>query len=97
MTAADQPPRELRALRAEMDTLNERLVAVLHERARLARRIGRCKRALGIAAGDDVREQQMLDAASTSMPPDGFPPTALRGILAEVFARSRELVHDADA
>lgn len=86
------PPSELDALRAAMDVLNRRLVDVLHERARLCRRIGARKKALGAAAADPVREQQMLATLLGHAPADGFTPEALEPILRAVFAASRDLV-----
>ncbi|MCB9877125.1 MAG: chorismate mutase [Planctomycetes bacterium] len=90
------PDDPLRALRADMDALNDRMLAALHERARLARRIGRLKRDTGAAAVDPAREQAMLAAALAAAPADGFPAPALTAILGAVFAASRELVRAPD-
>lgn len=86
------PPSELDALRAAMDVLNRRLVDVLHERARLCRRIGARKKADGAAAADPAREQQMLAALLGQAPADGFAPAELEPILRAVFAASRAVV-----
>lgn len=86
------PPSELDALRLAMDVLNRRLVDVLHERARLCRRIGAWKKANGSAAADPVREQQMLAALRAEAPADGFAPAELEPILRAVFAASRDVV-----
>lgn len=82
---------ELVRLRAAMDVCNQRLAAVLHERARLVRQIGVWKQRHGLPAADPVREAQMLAAARAQVPVDGFPPAALQAILAAVFAASRDL------
>ena len=55
----DNPP-ELTRLRAAMDDINHRLTDILHERARLARKIGTIKHATGMTISDPEREQAML-------------------------------------
>lgn len=86
------PPSELDALRAAMDVLNRRLVDVLHERARLCRRIGALKKVHGQAAADPTRERQMLAALLGPGATDGFAPAELEPILRAVFAASRAVV-----
>ncbi len=52
---------ELRRLRKKIDVLDRRLVAILNERAELARDAGRAKRAAGYRAIRDVeREREVL-------------------------------------
>jgi chorismate mutase/prephenate dehydratase len=52
---------ELRRLRARIDALDRRLVAMLNERAELAREAGRAKRAAGYRAIRDAeREREVL-------------------------------------
>ena len=52
---------ELRRLRKKIDTLDRRLVALLNERAELARDAGRAKRAAGYRAIRDAeREREVL-------------------------------------
>lgn len=82
---------ELDRLRAAMDVCNRRLAAVLHERARIVRRIGALKAARGLPAADARREADMLAALCALVPADGYPPAALQSILAAVFAASRHL------
>lgn len=83
----------LHALRQRMDALNSRLVLLLHERAALARTIGRHKRTVGIAMVDPDREAAMLQQLlAATMPAEGFPPAALARLLQMVFAESRALV-----
>jgi chorismate mutase len=86
---------ELGRLRAQMDTINRRLAAVLHERAALCRRIGACKRSQGLAGPDPAREQAMRDALLRDLPADGFARDDLAAILDAVFTRSRALVERA--
>jgi chorismate mutase len=85
---------ELDRLRAAIDVCNRRLVAVLHERAQLVRRIGACKAARRLPPVDPAREAAMLAAACAQVPADGYPTAALRTILAAVFAASRPLAAD---
>ncbi|MGC6487967.1 MAG: chorismate mutase [Planctomycetota bacterium] len=84
--------QDLAALRARMDALNARLITLLHERAALAREIGRCKRAAALPVHDSTRERAELSAASETRPDDGFTPEQLHRILGEVIAASRALV-----
>lgn len=83
---------ELVRQRTAMDAINQRLVAALHERARLCRAIGAWKQARGIAPVDPQREEQMLAALLGAVPADGLPRDELATILAAVFAASRRLV-----
>lgn len=85
---------ELHDLRAAMDVVNQRLVAVLHDRARLCHRIAAWKRAHGAPPVDASREQQMLAALLQGAPADGYDPAALTRILHEVFAASRQIVEN---
>ncbi len=89
MTADRMDP--LLHLRAEMDDVNRRLCAVLHERARLCRRIAAHKRAAGLPLVDAAREQTMLQALLAA-PADGFDAPSLEGILRSVFTASRAIV-----
>ena len=84
--------QDLAALRRRMDELNERLTALLHERAALARQIGRCKRGASLPAQDPAREQDELASAIAARPDDGFTEAQLQSILGEVIAASRALV-----
>ena len=83
---------ELHRMRAAMDAINERLVDVLHERARLCRRIAAWKRDHGQPAADPAREGAMLSALLRAAPADGFDRDDLARILQQVFATSRALV-----
>jgi chorismate mutase len=86
-----EDPAELAALRAAMDVCNQRLAAVLHERAALARRIGTWKAARGLPAADPAREAAMLRAVRGLSANAGFDADALERIFAAVFAESRAL------
>jgi chorismate mutase len=83
---------DLANLRREMDAINLRLVATLHERAALCRRIAFQKRGAGLPAVDAEREAAMLATLIESAPADGFATDALARVLRAVFDASRELV-----
>ncbi len=51
----------LRALRAEVDRINDRLLALLTERADVALEIGDVKSSLSLPGRDPGREEEMLD------------------------------------
>lgn len=78
-----------------MDAINHKLVAVLHDRARLCRAIGIWKRSRGLPAVDEAREQKMLEALLAGVPEDGFSREQLAAILQGVFAASRQVVENA--
>lgn len=88
-------PLELHFLRKAMDAINQKLVAVLHDRARLCRAIGIWKRSRGMPAVDEAREQKMLENLLAGAPEDGFSREQLAAILAAVFAASRTVVENA--
>jgi chorismate mutase len=88
-------PLELHFMRKAMDAINQKLVAVLHDRARLCRAIGIWKRSRGIAAADPAREDAMLERLLRMPPEDGFTASQLTTILHAVFAASREVVGEA--
>lgn len=87
----DNPP-ELTRLRAAMDDINHRLTDILHERARLARKIGTIKHATGMTISDPEREQAMLLEMLRDAPTDGFSPESLEVILRTVLEVSRAVV-----
>jgi chorismate mutase len=90
--AMTEPDGELTRLRVQVDAINQQLVAVLHQRAALCRRIAAWKRSHGVAAADPVREAAMLTELTNVVPPDGFAAEALASVLRTVFAASRALV-----
>lgn len=61
MTAREPDTVELRRLRQRINALDRRIVALLNERAELAREVGRTKTALGRRAiRDGEREREVL-------------------------------------
>jgi chorismate mutase / prephenate dehydratase len=91
MPAKGPTPASVVRLRTRMDRLNARLVALLQERARLARQIGALKARHGLAAADPARERAMLGRMLADAPP-GFPRRELARILRALLAASRRLV-----
>jgi chorismate mutase len=89
-----QPP-ELHRMRKAMDAINHRLVAALHDRARLCRAIAAWKRGQGLPAVDPAREEAMLAELLRDVPADGFTKEQVTAILRAVFAASREVVQRA--
>ncbi|MFM8981106.1 MAG: chorismate mutase [Planctomycetia bacterium] len=84
-------PPDVRRLRARVDRLNTRLVALLQQRARLARRLAVAKARHGLAASDPARERAMLRTMLEAAPP-GFARRELAGVLRSLLAASRRLV-----
>ncbi|MGH2476429.1 MAG: chorismate mutase [Candidatus Limnocylindrales bacterium] len=92
-TRGARPPEsaELRRLRRRIDVLDRRIVALLNERAALAREAGRAKAATGRAAIRDAdREREIL--LRVSMANEGpFPQADLLALYRRLFAATREL------
>ena len=57
---------DLGALRDEVDKVTLEMVRLLGSRSDLARRIGRAKQDLGMAVGDDLREEQLRSKVAAS-------------------------------
>ena len=87
--AAETP--ELRRLRRRIDALDRRLVALLNERANLARDAGRAKAAAGRRAIKDAeREREVL--LRVSMANEGpLPQADLLALYRRLFAATRAL------
>jgi chorismate mutase/prephenate dehydratase len=60
---------ELEALRAQIDTLDDALIALVAERARVAIALGRAKSALGRPLRDETREAQVRARLTATAPP----------------------------
>ena len=80
---SDATLREADELRHEMVRIDARLVAILDERARVARRLGEARgdHAPTLPVGDHAAIRELVEHSSGDMPRD-----ALREILREVFA-----------
>ncbi len=84
------PASELALLRARIDELNRRILALAQERAEVVLEIARSKDALGLEAYDPEREERMLQKLirSTSGP---FDPGEVREIFQALFRASLSL------
>jgi chorismate mutase/prephenate dehydratase len=82
---------ELQRLRRRIDVLDRRIVALLNERARIAREAGRAKTAAGrTAIRDAEREREVL--LRVSMANEGpLPQADLLALYRRLFAATREL------
>jgi chorismate mutase/prephenate dehydratase len=82
---------ELRRLRHRIDALDRRIVALLNERARLARQAGQAKTAAGwTVVRDAEREREIL--LRVSMANDGpLPQAHLLALYRRLFSATREL------
>lgn len=91
--AGRRPPEtpELRRLRRRIDVLDRRIVALLNERAELAREAGRAKAAAGRRAiRDGEREREVL--LRVSMANEGpLPQADLLALYRRLFTATREL------
>jgi chorismate mutase / prephenate dehydratase len=83
-------PDELEGLRADIDTVDEEIVRLLDERARLARRIGEIKLAEGLEAYVPARERKVLDRVSLLSRGD-FPKAGLEAVFREIISTSISL------
>lgn len=81
------PHRELGELRALIDAVDERILGLLNERARLAEEVGGVKRRTNPSAPFHVptRERQILDRMA-SLNPGPFPTEAVRQIYREIMS-----------
>ena len=89
------PEDQIRALRQEIDQLNQRLLELLSERARKAREIGGIQSSLGLSQYDPMREKDMLDAliAKNEGP---FDDGAIKSLFKTIFQASMEVGKQAE-
>lgn len=83
-------PKELEGLRIGIDAVDEQIVRLLDERARLARRIGEIKLARGLEAYAPDRERKVLDRVSLLSQGD-FPKSGLQAVFREIISSSISL------
>ncbi len=83
----ENPPRALQDLRARIDAIDERLLALLNERARIAAEVGERKRALQPDAPfhAPARERQVLARLET-LNAGPFPTEAIRAVFQEIMS-----------
>jgi chorismate mutase/prephenate dehydratase len=83
-------PKEMASLRDGIDAVDEEIVRLLDERARLARRIGEIKLAEGLEAYVPARERKVLDRVS-SLSRGDFPKRGLEAVFREIISSSISL------
>ncbi len=81
---------EMEALRAGIDEADEKIVRLLDQRARLARRIGEIKQENGLEAYAPARERAVLDRV-TSLGAGDFPMRGLQAVFREIISGSISL------
>lgn len=59
---------DVEELRAEIDRIDQRLLQILAERARVVLRVGERKKVVGLAIFDPRREQELLDRLVAEIP-----------------------------
>ena len=83
-------PDEMEPLRDSIDTIDEEIVRLLDERARLARRIGAIKHTEGLEAYAPARERKILDRIS-NLGRGEFPKEGLEAVFREIISSSISL------
>ena len=86
---SEDPGKQIEHLRGEIDGIDDRILALLNERIRLARRIGECKAESGHAIVDKAREDRLLQTL-LSRNPGPLDGENLKRIFIEVIAASRQ-------
>jgi chorismate mutase / prephenate dehydratase len=81
---------EMESLRAGIDEVDEKIVRLLDQRARLARRIGEIKQENGLEAYAPARERAVLDRV-TSLGAGDFPMRGLQAVFREIISGSISL------
>ncbi|MFQ5894250.1 MAG: chorismate mutase [Nitrospinota bacterium] len=87
-------PTELARLRERIRRLDERLVALLVERARLVQEVGRFKARAGLPVRDAAQERAILSRQQRS-PHAPLSEEAMRRLYEELFKESRRLEREA--
>lgn len=92
MSAAQQDGAavaELRSLRERIEAIDRELVSLIAERVRLARDVGRAKRAAGLPTLDPVREAAVVRRATESARGEGLTEEDVRDIFWHLIGLSR--------
>lgn len=88
LTEEDWPP-ELEELRGAIEAVDDRLIELLAERVRLARRVGVAKRAAGLPTLDPQREAAVVRRAGEQARAAGIHDEDVRYIFWHVIGLSR--------
>lgn len=81
---------ELDALRAEIESIDRRLVELIARRVVVARRIGERKRVVGKMLLDPAREAEVVRRAGELARTRGLPAESIRSVFWTLVALSRE-------
>src|SRR5215217_3526400 len=87
---ATRTPKEMESLRVGIDAVDEEIVRLLDERARLARQIGQIKLEEGMEAYAPARERKVFERISLLSQGD-FPKTGLEAVFREIISSSISL------
>jgi chorismate mutase/prephenate dehydratase len=79
----------LEACRQEINSLDQRLVELIQERARLVEEVGAIKREAGLAVKDASREQQVIDKVQELAKGGPFPAEAVGRIYEKLIEEMR--------
>lgn len=87
-------PGELNGLRAEVEQLDHDLIELLARRARLASRIGECKRASGQPVLDPAREAAVVRRAAALAAANALPEESVRAVFWQIIGLCRRAQED---
>ncbi len=82
----------LAELRVKIDAIDDKIVALLHERADLVLGVKRAKAQGNIDIYTPERERQILDRLAALTPGGSFPPAALERIFSNIISATRSLI-----
>ncbi len=78
------------SLRAEIDEVDDHILALLRERVTIAMRIAKVKRKSGLSIRDRKREQEILDKIASRAGREGLNPEQTRRVFKEIIELSVE-------
>lgn len=78
---------ELKELRAQIDAIDDELLALLVRRLEIAREVGALKAARGLPVRDAAREAELLNRMEMAAPPESR--AAVRALFGNLLALSR--------
>lgn len=91
MSDATDPVAELARCRAEIEEIDNRLVALLAQRLALGKRTGELKAAAGLPILDPTREAAVIRRVTTEARDAGLPTEPVREIFWQIVGMSRRV------
>ena len=88
-TAQTPVKARLEAYRAQIDGIDQQIVALLNERAGIVERIGTVKKEAGLPVAVPAREQQVLEQVAEAGKPGPLPPAILQRIYQGILREMR--------